>query len=39
VGVDLENNIAETKNTSYHLGEASHEYKVWCKEQAARTAA
>jgi len=39
VGVDLQNNIAETRNTSYHLGEASHEYKMWSKEQASRTAA
>jgi hypothetical protein len=39
VSVDLRDNIAETKNTSYHLGEASHEYKVWSKEQANRTAA
>jgi hypothetical protein len=38
VGVDLQNNLAETKNTSYQLGEASHEYKMWSKEQA-RTAA
>jgi len=35
VSVDLKNNIAETKNTSYRLGEASHEYKTWSKEQAA----
>ncbi len=39
VSVDLENNIAETKNTSYQLGEASHEYKMWSKEEASRTAA
>jgi hypothetical protein len=39
VGVDLQNNVAETRNTSYHLGEASHEYKVWSKEQASKTAA
>jgi hypothetical protein len=39
VGVDLQNNIVETRNTSYQLGEASHEYKRWSKEQASRTAA
>jgi len=39
VGVDLQNKVAETRNTSYHLGEASHEYKVWSKEQASKTAA
>jgi hypothetical protein len=39
VGVDLQNNIVETKNTSYHLGGASHEYQMWSKEQASRTAA
>ena len=39
VGVDLENNIAETQNTSYQLGEASHEYKMWSKEEGSRTAA
>ena len=39
VGVDLQNKVAETRNTSYHLGEASHEYKVWSKERANRTAA
>ena len=39
VGVDLQNNIAETKNTSYHLGEASYEYKMWSREQSGRTAA
>lgn len=39
VGVDLQNNIAETKNTSYQLGEASYEYKIWSNEQASRSAA
>jgi hypothetical protein len=39
VGVDLQNNIAETKNTSYHLGEAGYEYKMWSREQPSRTAA
>jgi hypothetical protein len=39
VGVDLENNIAETQNTSYQLGEASREYKIWSREQGSRTAA
>jgi len=39
VSVDLENNIVETRNTSYQLGEASHEYKRWSKEQASTTAA
>ncbi|MGC2398477.1 MAG: hypothetical protein WA510_01775 [Acidobacteriaceae bacterium] len=29
VRVDLEHNIAETKNTSYQLGEASPEYVAW----------
>jgi hypothetical protein len=39
VRIDLENNVAETKNTSYHLGEASHEYKIWSRDQGSRTAA
>jgi hypothetical protein len=39
VSVDQQNNIAETRNTSYRLGEASHEYKLWSKERGSRTAA
>jgi hypothetical protein len=39
IGVDHGNNIAETKNTSYQLGEASYEYKMWSQEQGSRTAA
>jgi hypothetical protein len=39
VRVDPENNIAETKNTLYRLGEASHEYKLWTGQQGNRTAA
>ena len=33
VRVDPQQRIAETKNTCYSLGEASHEYKVWSEEQ------
>jgi hypothetical protein len=39
VSVDPHNNIVETRNTSYRLGEASHEYRVWSKERTSRTAA
>jgi hypothetical protein len=39
MSVDLKNNVAETKNTSYRLGEASHEYKMWSKDRGGRTAA
>jgi hypothetical protein len=37
--IDLQNNVVETKNTSYHLGEPSYEYKMWSKGQTSRTAA
>jgi hypothetical protein len=39
VNVDLQNNIAETQNTTYRLGEASREYKIWSEEQSSTTAA
>ena len=35
VRVDPQQRIVETKNTSYLLGEASREYKVWSSEQGA----
>jgi hypothetical protein len=38
VEVDLHSNVAETKNTSYHLGEASHEYKSWSQEHSRSAA-
>ncbi len=39
VRIDSENHVAETKNTSYCLGEASHEYKLWSSRQGNKTAA
>ena len=39
VRVDTQQGIVETKNTCYSLGEASHEYKAWSREQGAGTAA
>jgi hypothetical protein len=35
VRVDAEHRIAETRNTAYHLGEASREYKAWTQTQSA----
>ncbi len=39
VRVDPQQGIVETKNTCYSLGEASHEYKVWTREQGPVAAA
>ena len=39
VRIDANNNIVETKNTCYSLGEASLEYKAWSREQGAGAAA
>jgi hypothetical protein len=39
VRVDPQQGIVETKNTCYSLGEASHEYKVWSREQGPVAAA
>jgi hypothetical protein len=39
VRVDTQQRIVETKNTSYLLGEASHEYKAWSREQGQGAAA
>ena len=36
VRVDPQQRIVETKNTCYSLGEASHEYKAWSREQGQR---
>jgi hypothetical protein len=36
VRVDTQQRIVETKNTCYSLGEASHEYKAWSREQGSR---
>jgi hypothetical protein len=32
VRVDEKTKVAETKNTSYRLGQASQEYKIWTEE-------
>jgi hypothetical protein len=39
VRVDPQRRIVETKNTCYSLGEASHEYQVWSREQGPVAAA
>jgi hypothetical protein len=39
VRVDHHNQIVETRNTFYCLGEPSHEYKAWRREQSSRNAA
>ncbi len=39
VRVDRQQGIVETKNTCYSLGEASHEYKLWSREQEPGAAA
>ena len=39
VRVDPQQGIVETKNTCYSLGEASHEYKFWTREQGPVAAA
>ena len=33
VRFDEKTNVAETRNTSYRLGQASREYKIWAEEQ------
>ena len=35
VRMDSEANTVETRNTAYCLGEASSEYKIWSKQEAA----
>ena len=37
--VDTQQRIVETRNTLYSLGEASHEYKAWSREQGPDVAA
>jgi hypothetical protein len=37
--VDAMNGIAETRNTSYSLGEMSREYKAWLHQKPNQTAA
>jgi hypothetical protein len=37
--LDAETNVVETRNTTYRLGEASHDYKIWAQEQTAGAAA
>jgi hypothetical protein len=39
VRVDAQNNIVETRNTAYSLGEASHDYKAWSRQRERDTAA
>src|ERR1700739_317475 len=39
VRVDTQNKVVETRNTCYSLGEASHEYKAWSREQDTGAAA
>jgi len=39
VRVDSENGIAETRNTSYSLGMAGHEYQAWTRDQTIVSAA
>jgi hypothetical protein len=39
ISCDKNNKFAETKNTAYRLGEASHEYKAWTLQQETGTAA
>ncbi len=36
---DTETNVVETKNTTYRLGEASRDYKLWLREQTTGAAA
>jgi hypothetical protein len=38
VHVDAGNGIAETRNTSYSLGEVSAEYKAWLQQQPSQAA-
>jgi hypothetical protein len=30
--LDVKNNVAETRNTSYRLGQASREYQAWAEQ-------
>jgi hypothetical protein len=39
VRFDKKTNVAETRNTSYRLGHASREYKIWAEEQEQTGAA
>jgi hypothetical protein len=39
VGIDAQNQVAETRNTYYCLGEASREYKAWIRGQQSGAAA
>jgi hypothetical protein len=36
--VDEQTKVAETRNTSYHLGQASREYQIWIEEQTGAAA-
>ena len=39
VRFDEKTNVAETRNTSYRLGQSSREYKIWAEEQEQTGAA
>ncbi len=39
VRFDEKTNVAETRNTSYRLGQASHEYRIWAEEHEQTGAA
>jgi hypothetical protein len=39
VRFDEKTNVAETRNTSYRLGQASREYKIWIEEHQQTGAA
>jgi hypothetical protein len=39
VGFDEQNNVVETRNTCYCLGEASREYRAWIRAQQPGAAA
>jgi hypothetical protein len=32
VGFDEKTSVAETRNTAYRLGQASHDYQIWSEE-------
>ncbi len=38
VRIDEKRKVVETKNTSYHLGQASREYQIWIEEQTGAAA-
>jgi hypothetical protein len=38
VRVDTKSKIVETRNTSYRLGQASSDYKIWTEEQTGAAA-